>query len=233
MKRKVSLKIRKAHRYLGIFLGIQFLFWTISGLYFSWTNLDEIHGDHYKNLEYEPLSFENLISPSLIKIKESINSIEIRDINKKPYYFINKKWLYSARTGVRKNELTKDEALYIADKYMKKGLVVKSIEKITKVGKHHEYRKKLLPAYVISYKSDDNLKAYVSISDAKFQSVRHRSWRLFDFLWMTHTMDYEGRDNFNTITLRAFSLLGLITVLSGFTLAFVTTPKLMGLFKKN
>ena len=233
MKRKVSLKIRKAHRYLGIFLGIQFLFWTISGLYFSWTNLDEIHGDHYKNLEYEPLSFENLISPSLIKIKESINSIEIRDINKKPYYFINKKWLYSARTGVRKNELTKDEALYIADKYMKKGLVVKSIEKITKVGKHHEYRKKLLPAYVISYKSDDNLKAYVSISDAKFQSVRHRSWRLFDFLWMTHTMDYEGRDNFNTITLRAFSLLGLITVLSGFTLAFVTTPKLMRFFKKN
>ena len=233
MKRKVSLKIRKAHRYLGIFLGIQFLFWTVSGLYFSWTNLDEIHGDHYKNLEYEPLSFENLISPSLIKIKESINSIEIRDINKKPYYFINKKWLYSARTGVRKNELTKDAALYIADKYMKKGLVVKSIEKITKVGKHHEYRKKLLPAYVISYKSDDGLKAYVSILDAKFQSVRHRSWRWFDFLWMTHTMDYEARDNFNTITLRAFSLLGLITVLSGFTLAFVTTPKLMGLFKKN
>ena len=233
MKRKASLKIRKAHRYLGIFLGIQFLFWTVSGLYFSWTNLDEIHGDHYKNLEYEPLSFENLISPSLINIKESINSLEIRDINKKPYYFINKKWLYSARSGVRKNELTKDEALYIADKYMKKGLVVKSIEKITKVGKHHEYRKKLLPAYVISYKSDDNLKAYVSISDAKFQSVRHRSWRWFDFLWMTHTMDYEGRDNFNTITLRAFSLLGLITVLSGFTLAFVTTPKLMRFFKKN
>ena len=233
MKRQVSVKIRRAHRYLGIFLGIQFLFWTISGLYFSWTNLDEIHGDHYKNLEYEPLSFENLISPSLIKIKESINSLEIRDINKKPYYFINKKWLYSARSGVRKNELTKNEALYIADKYMKKGLEVKSIEKITEVGKHHEYRKKLLPAYVISYKSDDNLKAYVSILDAKFQSVRHRSWRWFDFLWMTHTMDYEGRDNFNTITLRAFSLLGLITVLSGFTLAFVTTPKLMRFFKKN
>ena len=233
MKRKVSLKIRKTHRYLGIFLGVQFLFWTISGLYFSWTNIDEIHGDHYKNLEYESLSFENLISPSLINIKEAIKTLEIRDINKNPYYLINSKWLYSARSGVRKNELTKDEALYIANRHMKKGLEVKSIEKITEVGKHHEYRKKLLPAYVISYKSNDNLKAYVSITDAKFQSVRHRSWRWFDFLWMTHTMDYEGRDNFNTITLRAFSLLGLITVLSGFTLAFVTTPKLMKFFKKS
>lgn len=28
-------------------------------------------------------------------------------------------------------------------------------------------------------------------------------------------MDYEGRDDFNNIVLRAFSLLGLITVLSG------------------
>ena len=233
MKRKVSLKIRKAHRYLGIFLGVQFLFWTISGLYFSWTNIDEIHGDHYKNLEYESLSFDNLISPSLINIKEAIKTLEIRDINKNPYYLINNNWLYSSRSGVRKNELTKNEALYIANKHMKKGLEVRSVEKITEVGKHHEYRKKLLPAYVISYKSNDNLKAYVSIADAKFQSVRHRSWRWFDFLWMTHTMDYEGRDNFNTITLRAFSLLGLITVLSGFTLAFVTTPKLMKFFKKS
>lgn len=46
VNRKVSMRIRKVHRYLGVFLGIQFLFWTISGLYFSWTDIDEIHGDH-------------------------------------------------------------------------------------------------------------------------------------------------------------------------------------------
>ena len=28
-------------------------------------HIDEIHGDHYKNLEYESLSFENLISGSI------------------------------------------------------------------------------------------------------------------------------------------------------------------------
>lgn len=35
VKRKTALKIRKAHRYLGIFLGIQFLMWTASGMYFQ------------------------------------------------------------------------------------------------------------------------------------------------------------------------------------------------------
>ena len=65
--------------------------------------------------------------------------------------------------------------------------------------------------------------AYVDAVSGDFQRIRHTQWRWFDFLWMTHTMDYQGRDNFNTLLLRGFSLLGLITVLSGFALAFVTS----------
>jgi len=232
VNRKTSLKIRKAHRYLGLFLGIQFLLWTLSGLYFSWTDIDQIHGDQYKNLEAVPRAFDSLISPSLLRLPEPIQTIEIRDIHLQPYYFINQKNLYHARTGQRKGELTKDEALYIASNSMKEGLEVASIEKITETGNHHEYRTRLLPAYVISYKTTDRLKAYVSIADAKFQTVRHRSWRWFDFLWMTHTMDYEGRDDFNTTLLRVFSLLGLITVLSGFLLWYVSSPSIRKLVKK-
>ena len=233
MNRKISHKIRRAHRYLGLFLGLQFLMWTISGLYFSWTNLDEIHGDQFKNLDYQPIAFNNLISPSEINYPEPINRIEIRDIKEEPYFLINESFLFHARTGEIKKTISEEDAIYIANNYMKEGLEISNVETIYETGKHHEYRKKLLPAYVINYKSDENLKAYISIKNAKFQTVRHRDWRWFDFLWMTHTMDYEGRDNFNTITLRAFSLLGLITVISGFTLAIVTTPKLMRVFKRN
>lgn len=224
MNRKVSHKIRKAHRYLGLFLGIQFLMWTISGLYFSWTDLDEIHGDQFKNLNYQPIAFQNLISPSEINHSEPINKIEIRDVQKEPYYLINESFLYHARTGKNKASISEEDAIYIADNYMKEGLEISSVEKIYETGKHHEYREKLLPAYVLNYNSDENLKAYVSIENAKFQTVRHRDWRWFDFLWMTHTMDYEGRDNFNNTVLRIFSLLGLITVISGFSLWFVSSP---------
>lgn len=233
VNRKTALKIRKTHRYLGLFLGIQFLFWTISGLYFSWTNIDEIHGDQFKNLKYQPQAFNNLISPSDLKIKNGINSIELRDINNSPFYWINKEQLYNAIDGSLKAAITKEEALYVAKNYMKKGLEVVEINLIDKTGKHHEYREKLLPAYVITYANDENIKAYVSIKDGKFQTVRHQSWRWFDFLWMTHTMDYEGRDNFNTIVLRAFSLLGLITVLSGFLLWFTSSPTIRKKLKKQ
>ena len=224
MNRKISHKIRRAHRYLGLFLGLQFLMWTISGLYFSWTNLNEIHGDQFKNLDYQPKAFDNLISPSEINYPEPINRIEIRDIKEEPYFLINESFLFHARTGKIKKTISVEDAIYIANNYMKEGLEISNLETIYETGKHHEYREKLLPAYVISYESDENLKAYISIKNAKFQTVRHRDWRWFDFLWMTHTMDYEGRDDFNNIVLRIFSLLGLITVMSGFSLWFVSSP---------
>merc|ERR1712070_281565 len=171
-------------------------------------NIDEIHGDQFKNLKYQPKAFNSLISPSEMDVPNGIKTIELRDIDNAPYYWINKEQLYNA-------------------------LDVESVEQITETGKHHEYREKLLPAYVISYKTDEALKAYVSVGDGKFQTVRHRSWRWFDFLWMTHTMDYEGRDNFNTIVLRAFSLLGLITVLSGFLLWYASSPSIRKLLKRK
>ena len=85
---------------------------------------------------------------------------------------------------------------------------------------------------MIAYDSKENIKAYVSVADGKFQTVRHRDWRWFDFLWMTHKMDYEGRDDFNNKILRIFSLLGLITVFSGFLLYFVSSKTLQKIFKK-
>ncbi|WP_033960355.1 PepSY domain-containing protein [Psychroserpens jangbogonensis] len=233
VNRHTALKIRKTHRYLGLFIGIQFLFWTISGLYFSWTDIDDIHGDHFKNLEYQPKAFNDLISPSELNVSKGVNIIELRDINNLPYYWINNEQLYSAIDGDLKINITKDEALYIAKLNIKNDLEVESIELINETGKHHEYREKLLPAFVISYESDEALKAYISIKDGKFQTVRHRDWRWFDFLWMTHTMDYEGRDDFNTIVLRVFSLLGLITVLSGFLLWFTSSPSVRKLLKRN
>ena len=222
--KQTAHKIRKTHRYLGLFLGIQFLLWTSSGIYFSWTDIDNIHGDHFKNTEYQPKAFANLISPSQLNVSGGVNTIALRDIGDSPYYWINKEQLYNALDGSLKTNITQEEALYIATLNMKSGLVVENIEQINEAGKHHEYREKLLPAYVISYQSDEALKAYVSIKDGRFQTVRHRDWRWFDFLWMTHTMDYDTRDNFNTIILRAFSLLGLITVLSGFLLWFTSSP---------
>ena len=161
---KTAIKIRKTHRYLGLFLWIQFLFWTISGLYFSWTNIDEIRGEHLINKNVKLKDFSELISPS--KLNESnINSIELRDISGVPYYWINNANLYNAYTGNLKYSITKKEAIDIAKQNLVRGLEIKSINYISTVDKHHEYRNKLLPAYEISFNGKKNIKAYVSSLD--------------------------------------------------------------------
>ncbi|MDP5045467.1 MAG: PepSY domain-containing protein [Leeuwenhoekiella sp.] len=231
-KIRIRKKRRKTHRYLGLLIGIQFIFWTVSGLYFSWTDLDEIHGDHFKQ-DQQPIAFQDLVSPSAIDSTLKIETLALREINGEPYYWINHYLLYNAKTGALKDGISEDEALKIASARMLPELKVSGIEKIDQVDKHHEYREKLLPAYVISYAGDEAVKAYVSVADGTFQTVRHRDWRWFDFLWMTHTMDYEGRDDINNWLLRAFSILGLVTVLSGFILWYISSPSLRRLRKRK
>ena len=65
MNRTWHLRIRKTHRYLGLFIGVQFLFWTLGGLYFSWSNLDDIHGDTLKRPAGAMVLSLSLISPSV------------------------------------------------------------------------------------------------------------------------------------------------------------------------
>lgn len=228
VSRQTSLKIRKTHRYLGIFLGIQFLLWTVSGLYFSWTDIDEIHGDQFRLESPKTDAFDGLLSPQL-SFSEPIFTLELRNINEKPYYWINNGVLVDARSGQRRSGITEEEAIGIAVSHIPSDFQIVKAEVIYEVGPHHEYRDKPLPAFVLTFDDPNHLKAYVSIADGKFQTVRHRSWRWFDFLWMTHTMDYRGRDDFNTFLLRGFSLMGLITVLSGFALWIVSSS----LFRKK
>lgn len=44
---------------------------------------------------------------------------------------------------------------------------------------------------------------------------RNRIWRLYDFFWMLHIMDYDERENFNNPLIRAFAATGLLFALSG------------------
>jgi hypothetical protein len=230
MKKNNKYIIRRTHRILGVLIGIQFLFWTISGLYFSWTDIDEIHGDHFLKAE-EPAKSANLIGISEFMKDTAISDLAIRHIDKEPYYWINNEHLYHARTGKKKNGITEQEAIAIVRDKVRDEYKILDASLINSVGPHDEYRGRPLPAWVVRFEEPEHLVAYVSANDGSFQRVRHREWRWFDFLWMFHTMDYEGRDDFNNFLLRAFSLFGLLTVISGFTLYFATSKRVSRIFK--
>lgn len=214
-------RFRKTHRYLGLFIGIQFLFWTISGLYFSWTDIDKIHGDHYKKGKTQKATIPpGFFSDSLFSYP--LHRIETKAFGAEVLLWVNDSLLVDPHSGKAIAEISKEQALSVVEQNILPQYKPKQIERIEEVGPHDEYRGRPLPAYRIRLSGEGAPVAYVDAKSGAFQRIRHNQWRWFDFLWMTHTMDYQGRDNFNTLLLRSFSLLGLITVLSGFVLAFVT-----------
>ena len=228
MKAKFSLKIRTIHKYLGLIIGVQFLLWTISGLYFSWTDIDEIHGDHFRKENLSQRVFSNLID--INKISGEISSIKIIDIAGEPFFWINDGKLFNAKTGELRPMISKEQALIIAEENMVKGLLIKGVSMIKSIPKGHEYRGNPLPAYVIEYDHEKNLKVYINASNGILEKVRYDDWRVFDFLWATHIMDYDTRDDFNTLLLRVFSIFGLLTIFSGFTLWLTTLKKWKSIF---
>nr|WP_299415460.1 hypothetical protein [uncultured Emticicia sp.] len=237
-KAEFQRKIRKTHRWLGVILGIQFLFWTVGGLYFSWSNMDEVHGDHQKAHIYPIESGVKLTNPQdiiqKIKLKDTVNyifDIRLIQVLGKPVYQIfyskehdrgEKIQLANAETGELRPELNNMEAMEIAKNNLSDSSEIKRIDYLSNTDKHHEYRGQPLPVYAITFNNSLNTTVYVATELGTVQKFRNNKWRIFDFLWMMHTMDYQTRDNLSNWLLRAFSIFGLLTIFSGFTLFFVS-----------
>ncbi|MBT9485013.1 hypothetical protein [Sediminibacterium sp.] len=242
--------IRKTHRWLGVILGIQFLLWTIGGLYFSWSNIDEIHGDFQKKNAPLLSSDISLVSPTevLETIKknhpiDSVVSIQLIEIMGRPFYQLrcisgihsltnrehavqSMNHLANAETGKLRGPLTKQEAVEIAKMRFNGISSVKSVDYLTSTNGHHEYRESPLPAYAITFEHPTNTTIYIASELGTIQKFRNNKWRIFDFLWMMHTMDYESRDQIGNWLLRIFSIFGLVTILSGFLLFFISNKRM-------
>jgi hypothetical protein len=244
MLRKRQRIIRKAHRYLGVIIGIQFLAWTVSGLFFSWSNIDKVHGDHMRKSPRFVSASQQLASPSAAIHSlqnsaqvDSIHSIELISLVGKPVYQIRyfsghtgdihhhvKYALADATSGLIRDPLSKEEATALANDYVAAEATLVEVKLLETTDGHHEYREGPLPAWAVSF-ADPDCTVYISAELGSFQSIRNDRWRAFDFLWMFHTMDYQGRDNINNWILKGFSIFGLITVLSGLLLFFVSMKR--------
>jgi hypothetical protein len=224
-----------------LIIGIQFLAWTIGGLYFSFSDMDEIHGDHQRK-HVMIAEYDSLISPAgiLQRIKEvyamdSLESLKLISVIDRPVYQVvyyhqhmghmKMIQLADARTGEFLQPLSREQGIAVAQQHFNEPSTVTKVEYLENTDGHHEYREKPLPAWAVTFNHPSETTVYVSAMLGTVESFRNNKWRVFDFLWMLHTMDYETRDNFGNIVLRVFSLSGIATLVSGFVLFFTTLKK--------
>ena len=192
---------RNFHRYLSIFVSIQLLLWTISGIYFAYNKIELVRGEQYrlpKNVEYR--IFDRL----------GISIIETIEYGEKSYK--------TYPDGNLIKPLTKEEAIKITAQ--KTTLNPLEVSLITELYPGAEYRGSL-PVYKVKTDTKDDINVYVGYMTGDIGSIRSDSWRIWDLMWSLHIMDYRERDNINNILLQILSILALVTSISGITLFFV------------
>ena len=82
-----------------------------------------------------------------------------------------------------------------------------------------------MPVYQVILDHPKHPHLYVSPVTGAVLKRRNRPWRIFDFLWMLHIMDYRGRENFNHWLLTAMSVLAILTAASGLALWAWRVPR--------
>ena len=82
----MKFTIRKIHKYLSLFISLQLLLWTASGIYFAYNKIENVRGEQYReqtsfsvdlskiNFEVEDistLSFANRLNERVVVIRNT------------------------------------------------------------------------------------------------------------------------------------------------------------------
>ena len=107
-------------------------------------------------------------------------------------------------------------------------LTPKAVIEITEEESGAEYRGRSLPLYKIETISEDSkeINVYVDPFSKEIVAVRSNQWRIWDFMWGIHIMDWDERDNIGNMFLKIFSILALLSALSGIYLFFTSSSKI-------
>lgn len=232
---------RKIHRYLGLVIGIQLFLWTLSGLVFSWNSIRDVRGES-RIREPQRVDLRTFDLADLQEVlshhfaTDKVISVSLKMLVDRPVYELEletdnqiQHQLVDALSNTRLSPITAEMATTIAKADFVPEVELRSVERIDSASSHSEYRGKELPAFRVELEHPSNTVIYVSANRGLVTARRNDQWRVFDFFWMLHTMDYQGRDNFNHWLLKTVSVFGLTTVISGFVLGAVTS----GLFRKK
>jgi uncharacterized iron-regulated membrane protein len=220
MKNKQRL-VRSAHAWLGLITGIQLLFWCAGGLVFSTHDIEWVRGNHGRDSSPPAaLPTTGLATSPANAIAASglanVHEVTLTTLLGKPVYRLTGeggKALVDAGSG-KAFTIDESQAQAIAQADRAEPPEVAQSALIT-ADAPTEFRGRTLPAWQIKLADADNTHVYVDQATGAIAARRNDAWRRFDFFWMLHTMDYSGRDDFNTPWLVVFSVLGLLSVSSG------------------
>ena len=222
------LFVRKTHKWLALFVGIQVVIWTVTGFYMVTVHIDYIHGDHLIRTA-PPQSFDlgKFVSPDkIVAANPDAQEVRLQELLDRPVWQVKNaegSVLLDAATGEKLPALTKAQAEAAARSVYTGDPTIVATRLLTEAPLEMQTRKP--PYWQVEFKGWNRPTLYISPTTGELISRRHALWRVFDFAWMLHIMDYEDRSNVNNTLVRIATWSAVAMALSGAWLLLWSFPR--------
>lgn len=228
MIKKLLKPARKLHKYLGYLLFLQILAWLLGGLVMSAIPLDKVHGNH---LAKRTLSNPFIMSDykadlnGIVSNADRPTSLSFSHFLDTPIIKLNGQQtkVFNGLTGTVLQPPTRSEIIQQANAHLLIDAQVAAAVQLQQGAREVGHR-----THVWQVTYDDMLSTtlYLDASSGEVITVRSSLWRIFDFFWMLHIMDYQEREDFNNPLLISFAATSVLFALSGVLLLLQSPPRL-------
>ena len=213
----MNFLVKKIHKYLSFFISLQLLLWTISGIYFAFNKIELVRGEQYLNhletsFDLSKLEFE-IEKAKEVEFKKRLGTEIVIIKTKDATRYLN-------MLGQPLTKISMEDAM--ASVLTQTTLIPFATEEIVNEKSGSEYRGRSLPIYRVKSKNakGTELNVYINVYSAEVVAIRSNKWKIWDLMWGFHIMDWKERDNIDNILLKIFSILALVSSLTGIMLFF-------------
>ncbi len=218
------------HKWLGLVIGIQVLLWIAGGFVMSYYEIEVVRSEH-NIAEAQPIAFTKdyplaPLSFVLGQVDEPVHEIKLKSLLDAPVYEVTfesgRVELYHALAAQQLTPLSAEAVLVIAEAdFAGAGAPTEA----RWVEQHNvEYRGDL-PVWRVDMNDEEGTHLYISPQTGQVVARRSDVWRLYDFFWMLHIMDYENRTNFNNPLIIWASIFALVFSITGIIMLFFRFKK--------
>ncbi len=212
------------HKWTALIVGLQVLAWIVSGLYMTFVPIETVRGEHNirkaepRDLREAPV--KGLPVEAVKALGGPVTRLELvdvdgrlswrADISGKPAALIDD------ASGQVISPLGEEAARRIAEAdFAGEGRIVAA--RLIDADPPIEFRGDL-PVWQVSFDDGASTNVYVSPLSGRVVARRSSTWRVYDFLWSLHIMDYRDREDFNNWLVVISAAVALALTVSGFVI---------------
>ncbi len=209
------------HKWLALLVGVQVVFWVVSGLFFTLFPIEQIRSENLiRPAQTQPIDTATLASltslrgdqnelPTKLTIERRLSGpVIVAEFSDGPPA------LYAALTLERLSPLSATQASAVARAHVTLASEPTDVTLVTEASA--EYRG-ALPAWRVQF-PDGGLSVYVAQNTGAVTARRSDLWRIYDTLWALHIMDWENHEDFNHPLIIVVTAITLLSVIAGIVL---------------